>query len=66
MKKIKVEAFMKTDFSWYVPIKEVDLTEYKNIELLSKSYYGDLFYAYNDDKIEDGRLFRGRWNDGVK
>jgi len=65
MKKIEVYAWLKTDFTWYVPIKEVDLTEYKNLELLSISFYGDLFNGYNDVK-KDGRLFRGRWNDGVK
>jgi len=64
--KISVEYWLKNNIEWYQPTKEVDLSEYDEIELLSTSYYGDLFYAYkNGDKI-NGRLFRGRWNKGIK
>ena len=37
---------------------------YDNVELLSTSYYGDLFYGYMDGDKENGRLFRGKWNKG--
>lgn len=65
-KKIKVDAWLKNNTDWYYPIKEVDLNQYDYIELLSTSYEADLFYAWNEgDKIY-GKLFRGRWNEGVR
>jgi hypothetical protein len=63
--KIIVEYWLKNNIEWYQPKNEVDLSIYDNLELLSKSFYGDLFYAYNDGDKENGRLFRGKWNKGL-
>jgi hypothetical protein len=63
--KIVVEYWLKNNTEWYQPQKEVDLTEWDFIELLSTSYYGDLFYAYNNGDKEHGILYRGRWNKGI-
>lgn len=63
--KISVEYWLKNNIEWYQPQKDVDLSLYDNVDLLSKSYFGDLFYAYDDDKRECGRLFRGKWNKGI-
>ena len=64
--KISVEYWLKNNIEWYQPDKDVDLSVYDNVDLLSTSYYGDLFYAYNDGDKENGRLFRGRWNKGIR
>ena len=64
--KISVEYWLKNNIEWYQPTKEVDLSIYDEIELLSTSYYGDLFYAYKNGDKENGRLFRGRWNKGIR
>lgn len=61
MDDIEVECWLKNNTEWYYPIKKVNLSNYKHIELISTSYFGDLFYAYNDDKFQ-GRLFKGKWN----
>ena len=63
--KITVEYWLKNNIEWYQPQKKVELSDYDNVELLSTSYYGDLFYAYNNGDKENGRLFRGRWNNGI-
>jgi hypothetical protein len=63
--KITVEYWLKNNIEWCQPQKKVELSAYDNVELLSRSYYGDLFYAYNNGDIENGRLFRGRWNKGI-
>lgn len=65
-KKILVEYWLFNNTEWYQPKKSVDLSVYDNIDLLSTSNYGDLFYAYNDGDKENGRLFRGRWNKGIR
>ena len=62
--KIEVECWLKNNTEWYYPTKPVDLTRYDKIELLSKSYYGDLFYCYNEYDKHNGLLFRGKWNQG--
>ena len=65
--KITIECWLKNNTDWYYPEKEVDLSVYDNVDLLSTSHYGDLFYAYNNnDKENGGRLFRGRWNKGIR
>ena len=64
--KILVEFWLKNNVEWYQPKKEVDLTVFDNIDLLSKSHYGDLFYGYNNGDKENGRLFLGRWNEGKR
>ena len=67
MKKILVTSWLKNNEEWYQPMNPVDLTEYDHVELLSLHHNGDLFYAWhNSTGKENGRLFRGRWNDGVK
>jgi hypothetical protein len=42
--------------------------KFKNIELICKSYstsqFGDIMFAYNDNRYE-GILYLGKWNDGV-
>lgn len=41
--------------------------EYKNIELIAKSYsdeLGDLMYAFDSDR-DLGSIYFGKWNDGV-
>lgn len=64
--KIQVEYWLKSDMNWFQPTKEVDLSGYDKLELLSTGFYGDLFYAYNKNTgKENGRLFRGRWNKGI-
>lgn len=64
--KIKVECWLKNNTEWYYPEREVDLSKYDHIELLSITYYGDLFYAYMDGDKGDGRLFKGKWNKGIR
>jgi len=61
-KKIKAKCWLKNNTEWYYPNKEIDLSIYDKIDLLSKSFYGDLFYAYNDNDKENGILFKGKWN----
>lgn len=63
--EIEVIAWLKNNKDWYHPVKKVDLSLYKNVELLSLGYERDLFYAWDDEKTE-GRLFSGKWNKGIK
>ncbi len=63
--KIVVHAWLKNSREWYIPQNKIDLSEYENIELLFTGFYGDVFYCWNKVK-EDGRLFRGRWNKGIR
>ena len=56
----KVECWLKNNTEWYYPQKDVDLSGYDYVEVLSLSHYGDLFYAYNNGDKHNGRLFRGR------
>jgi hypothetical protein len=65
MKPIEAIGWLK-DYSreWYTSTKEIDLTEYDYIELLSCSYY-DLFYCWHKSTgKQNGRLYYGRWNSG--
>jgi hypothetical protein len=39
--KISVEYWLKNNIEWYQPVKDVDLSVYDNVDLLSTSYYGD-------------------------
>jgi hypothetical protein len=64
--KITVDCWLKNNTEWYYPQNKVDLSSYDNIELLSKSSFGDLFYAYNNGDKDYGRLFRGKWNEGTR
>jgi len=63
--EVVVFAWLKSDFSWYTPEKDVDLRQFDVVELLSLNYYGDLFYGYMEGNKEYGRLFKGRWNKGI-
>lgn len=64
--KIEVECWLKNNTEWYYPQKNVDLSMYNHVELLSTSYHGDLFYAYMEDNKLNGRLFKGKWNKGKR
>ena len=62
-KVFKVDCWLINNKDWYYPQKEVDLSQYDNVELLSLGHYGDLFYAYNNGQKENGRLFKGRYSE---
>lgn len=64
-KEIEVVAWLKNNTDWYFPTNKSNILNYDNVELLSKGFDADLFYAWNNGAKEHGRLFRGFWNDGI-
>jgi hypothetical protein len=62
--KVEAECWLKANHEWHYPNNKrtLDVEEYDVIELLYESYYGDLFYCYNNENKHNGRLYRGKWN----
>ena len=58
-RNVCVKCFLKNNSDWYYPekIHLLDLGAYRNVDKLSTSYHGDLYFAWDESK-EDGRLFR--------
>ena len=58
----------------YKPWKKesCDLEKFDNVELLSRSYnfddceMYDIFYAWDNSNKLAGKLFYGKWNNGIK
>ncbi len=57
--RIYIECWLKNNTEWYYPVKEPNIFEWDNVELLSISFYGELFYAYQNGNKENGRLYKG-------
>lgn len=64
---VSAECWLKNNTEWYYPNNKVllDLSVWDYVDLLSRDYYGDLFYCYNKNDKDNGRLFKGKWNDGT-
>lgn len=60
--RIQARQWLKNGISWYTPSTGVDLSQYKNFELLQRHYGFDIFIAWNEEK-DDGRIFSGTWNE---
>lgn len=64
MKDIEIFAWW-SNTDWYVPQKQVDLSQYHHVELIQQGHEVDLFLAWNGTEKTSGRLFKGKWNSGV-
>lgn len=63
-KKIEFVFGMATDRELFNP--HVTPSEYKNVELITRNFGDyDLMIAYDDDK-DNGVLYLGHYNDGIK
>jgi hypothetical protein len=63
---VEIECWLKDDnITWHYATKNLNyLSHWDNVELLSRTFYGDLFYAWMDGKKDNGVLFKGKWNSG--
>lgn len=59
IKSLTIDCWLKNNKDWYYPEKKIDIFEWDNVDLLSISFYGDLFYAYQNGNKENGRLYKG-------
>lgn len=65
--KLRYRNYSIRSIDLYVSyLKNFLIQENDNVDLLSKSHYGDLFYGYNNGDKENGRLFLGQWNQGKR